>query len=232
MSAAQQLRRQEDLGSAPIPNKRLADLAGTQVKAIRNTDKHFDEFSFVMHSNAKTSHVALRHNCELEGNLDDCFADPSRCRVDAPGHRRWPVAHRRSMRRKPNPRPPHLRPCPDCARRCTTAPLRLASCAPSASTAFLTYVHVCQLQIASLRPRQVCSRADIEPVNEHSDTPTTMPIDGLFFLSVLARSEKPFVLPGAHDGLSARLIEQPDSGGCSSADLRRSVRGMRCLTSV
>ena len=36
-------------------------------------------------------------------------------------------AHRRSMRRKPNPRPPHLRPCPDCARECTTAPLRLAS---------------------------------------------------------------------------------------------------------
>ena len=64
MSAAQQLRRQEDLGSAPIPNKRLADLAGTQVKAIRNTDKHFDEFSFVMHSNARTSHVALRPKVE------------------------------------------------------------------------------------------------------------------------------------------------------------------------
>ena len=36
-------------------------------------------------------------------------------------------AHRRSIPRKPNPRPPHLRPCPDCARGCTTAPLRLAS---------------------------------------------------------------------------------------------------------
>ena len=36
-------------------------------------------------------------------------------------------AHRRSMRLSPNPRPPHLRPCPDCARGCTTAPLRLAS---------------------------------------------------------------------------------------------------------
>ena len=36
-------------------------------------------------------------------------------------------AHCRSMRRKPNPRTPHLRHCPDCARRCTTARLRLAS---------------------------------------------------------------------------------------------------------
>ena len=39
-------------------------------------------------------------------------------------------AHRRSMRRNRNPRPPHLRRCPDCARGCTTAPLRLAACAP------------------------------------------------------------------------------------------------------
>ena len=36
-------------------------------------------------------------------------------------------AHRRSSPRKPNSRPPLLRPCPECARGCTTAPLRLAS---------------------------------------------------------------------------------------------------------
>ena len=36
-------------------------------------------------------------------------------------------AHRRSIPRKPNPRTPPLRPCPDCARRRTTARLRLAS---------------------------------------------------------------------------------------------------------
>ena len=36
-------------------------------------------------------------------------------------------AHHRSMRLSPHPRTPHLRPCPDCARRCTTARLRLAS---------------------------------------------------------------------------------------------------------
>ena len=38
-------------------------------------------------------------------------------------------AHR-SMPRKRNPRPPHHRRCPDCARGSTTAPLRLASCVP------------------------------------------------------------------------------------------------------
>ena len=64
MSAAQQLRLQEDLGWAPIPNKRLADMAGTQIRAIGNTDKHFDEFSFVMRSNANTSRIALRPKVE------------------------------------------------------------------------------------------------------------------------------------------------------------------------
>ena len=39
-------------------------------------------------------------------------------------------AHRRSIRLSPNPRPAPLRPCPDCARGCTTAPLRLASGTP------------------------------------------------------------------------------------------------------
>ena len=88
---------------------------------------------------------------------------------------------------KRNPRPPHHRRCPDCARGCTTAPLRLASCAPRPPTAFLTYVHDCRLQIASPRPRYVCSRTDIEPDNDHTGTPTTMSIDGLFFLSVVSQ---------------------------------------------
>ena len=33
----------------------------------------------------------------------------------------------------------------------------------------------------SCRPRYVCSRADIESDNDHSDTPATMSIDGLLF---------------------------------------------------
>ena len=52
------------------------------------------------------------------------------------------------------------------------------------ATAFLTYVHDCRLQIASPRPRTVCSRTNIESDNDHTGTPTTMSIDGLFFLSV------------------------------------------------
>ena len=39
-------------------------------------------------------------------------------------------AHRRCVRPEPNSRPPHHRRCSDFARGCTTAPLRLASCAP------------------------------------------------------------------------------------------------------
>ena len=48
-----------------------------------------------------------------------------------------------------------------------------------------TCFHDCRLQIAASRPRSVCSRTDIEPDNDHTDTPTTMSIDGLFFLSVI-----------------------------------------------
>ena len=58
---------------------------------------------------------------------------------------------------------------------------------PSACTAFLTYVHHCRLQIASPRPRYVCFRTNIEPDNNHTDTPTTISIAGLFFLSVATK---------------------------------------------
>ena len=70
MNAAQQLRRQEKLALDPITNKRLADLAGTQVNAIANTEKYFEEFSFVMGSNAKESHVALRPKWETGRRFD------------------------------------------------------------------------------------------------------------------------------------------------------------------
>ena len=86
------------------------------------------------------------------------------------------------MRRKPNPRPPHYRPCPDCARRCTTAPLRLASRALRPPPRILTCVHVCRLEIASPRPRFVCfvgSRTVGEPDNDCTDTPATIAIDAL-----------------------------------------------------
>ena len=40
-----------------------------------------------------------------------------------------------------------------------------------------------RLQFAAFRPRSVCSRTHIEPDNDHTNTPTTMSIDGVFFLS-------------------------------------------------
>ena len=54
---------------------------------------------------------------------------------------------------------------------------------------FLRDVAAEGLQIASLRPRSVCSRTDIETDNDHADTPTTMSIDELFFLSVSNRTQ-------------------------------------------
>jgi hypothetical protein len=69
-AAADQLRAQENLGLDPVPNKRLADLAGTQSRAITNTDKHFKEFSFVINSDAKAAHVALRSKWETGRRFD------------------------------------------------------------------------------------------------------------------------------------------------------------------
>ena len=49
-----------------------------------------------------------------------------------------------------------------------------------------TCVHVCRLDIASPRPRFGCSRTDIRPDNDHTDTPAIIAIiaiDALFCLS-------------------------------------------------
>ena len=74
------------------------------------------------------------------------------------------------MRRKPNPQPPHPRPCPDYAHGCTPAPLRLASQAPRPTP--------------PVSHALLIGSADIEPDNDHSGTLTAVSIDGLFFLSV------------------------------------------------
>ena len=42
----------------------------------------------------------------------------------------------------------------------------------------------------------------------------------------LAETEKPFVLPGVHDGLSARLAELAGFKGVFMGDLRRWAPGM------
>ena len=54
-----------------------------------------------------------------------------------------------------------------------------------ARTACLPCVRDCRLEIASPRPRPVCSRTGIEPDNDDTDTTATMSIDGLFYLSVV-----------------------------------------------
>ena len=69
-AAAEQLRTQENLEFEPVQNNRLADLAGTHSKAITNTEKHFEGFSFVINNNAKASHVALRSKWETGRRFD------------------------------------------------------------------------------------------------------------------------------------------------------------------
>ena len=56
-AAAEQLRTQEKFELDPIQNNRLAELAGTHVKAITSIEKHFDEFSFVINNDAKAPRV-------------------------------------------------------------------------------------------------------------------------------------------------------------------------------
>ena len=69
-------------------------------------------------------HVA-RHRVHRTPRAHRDNPHPSRRARDR--RHQFPPAHRRPIPRKPNLRSPHLRPCPDCARRCTTARLRLAS---------------------------------------------------------------------------------------------------------
>ena len=66
---------------------------------------------------------------------------------------------------------------------------RLPCPCPSASTAFRTCAHLRRLEIASPRPRFVCSRTNVEPDNDRTDTPASMAIDALFFLSFVMVAE-------------------------------------------
>lgn len=62
---------------------------------------------------------------------------------------------------------------------------------PALSSAFPTCLPVCRLEIASPRPRFVRfvgSRTDVEPDNDRTDTPATITIDTLFFLSSVERA--------------------------------------------
>ena len=150
-------------------------------------------------------HIDIEHCgvCGATLRVIACIETPLKCRSRSEplGHRENPHPSRRARDRR-HQSPP--RTAAACARRRTpglpiteptlTAPaLRHGPVAPrflrpSAHPVIATCFHDCRLQIAAFRPRTVCSRADIEPDNDHPDTPATMSIDGLFFLSVDAEN--------------------------------------------
>lgn len=68
--AARALRRQENLGTDPVCNARLADLAGTIVSAIENSSVCSDELSFVIACDGNRSRLALRPKWETGRRFD------------------------------------------------------------------------------------------------------------------------------------------------------------------
>ena len=112
---------------------------------------------------------------------------------------------------------------------------------PLASTVFLTSVHVCRLEIASSRPRFVCSRTDIEPHNDRTDTPATMAIHALFYLSC-ARSQSTstmsltwplaFLESSASLGISRPVVAVGGKPPAATRRCRRSCRRSMALHTV
>ena len=78
----------------------------------------------------------------------------------------------------------------------------------------------------SWHQRKVCFRADIEPDNGCSDTPTTMPIDGLFFLSVFTVPRLLII-----DEIGYLPIERQGANRFFQLISRRYERGPMILTS-
>ena len=110
----------------------------------------------------------------------------------ARGHRQVSHPSRRPQGQLQRPPPRTAAACPASATPSLpiTAPIVSApAVAPRplrslARTACLPCVRDCRLEIASPRPRPVCSRTGIEPDNDDTDTAATMSIDGLFYLFV------------------------------------------------
>ena len=115
----------------------------------------------------------------------------------ARGHRQVPHPSRRPQGQLQRPPPRTAAACPASATPSLpiTAPIVSApAVAPRAlrspaRIACLPCVRDCRLEIASPRPRPVCSRTGIEPDNNDTDTAATMSIDGLFYLSVGSPSD-------------------------------------------
>ena len=68
--AARAVRRQENLGTDPVCNARLADLAGTTMSAIENSSMCSDELSFVIAGDGNRSRLALRPKWETGRRFD------------------------------------------------------------------------------------------------------------------------------------------------------------------
>ncbi len=68
--AARAIRRQENLGTDPVCNARLADLAGTTMSAIENISVCSDELSFVIAGDGNRSRLALRPKWETGRRFD------------------------------------------------------------------------------------------------------------------------------------------------------------------
>ena len=68
--AARALRRQENLGTDPVCNARLADLAGTTMSAIENNSVRSDELSFAIAGDGSRSRLALRPKWETGRRFD------------------------------------------------------------------------------------------------------------------------------------------------------------------
>ena len=68
--AARALRRQENLGTDPVGNARLADMAGTTMSAIENSSVCSDELSFVIAGDGNRSRLALRPKWETGRRFD------------------------------------------------------------------------------------------------------------------------------------------------------------------
>lgn len=86
---AKRVRQQEKLGGEPIGNALLAELAGTSPRAISDSDKNSDQFSFALDEENAPSRIALRpkrttsRRFELARLIGDrLFNGPANCRTD------------------------------------------------------------------------------------------------------------------------------------------------------
>ena len=196
---------------APVPGR-----SGTRIRSRRYPGRLLDHSAGALAVAPTAMHtvacVAARCGSLRASRLPNSSRESSPISPRARPAASITPAHPRSIRRKPNPRPPQYRPCPDCARppvRHSLASPRLLRSPPH--TVRLTRVHDRRLKIAPPRPRFVCYRTDIEPHNDRTNTHATMAIDALFCLSLMCSNPGvDFGDNASFEGLEARIDEVLD----------------------